>query len=56
VIAFARIVLRSPADLAGLFVPSAPPLNRRRIGEPLGVRAGSVLGGLHHGARVGVIE
>ena len=29
-------------------VPSATPRTRHRIGEPLGVRAGSVLGGLHH--------
>jgi hypothetical protein len=48
VIAPARIVVRSLADLAGLVVPSATPLTRRRIGEPLGVRAGSVPGGLHH--------
>jgi hypothetical protein len=27
---------------------SATPLTRHRIGERLGVRAGSVLGGLHH--------
>ena len=48
VIASAQIVLRSLADLAGLVVPSATPLARRRIGERLGVRAGSALGGLHH--------
>ncbi len=36
------------ADLAGLVVPSATPLTRRRISERLGVRAGSVLGALHH--------
>jgi hypothetical protein len=47
-IVLARIVLRLPADPAGLVVPSAPPLTRHRIGEPLGVRARSVLGGLHH--------
>jgi len=44
----ARIVLRSLADLAGLVVPSATPLTRRRIGERLGVRVGSVQGALHH--------
>jgi hypothetical protein len=48
VIVLARIVIRSPADLAGLVVPSATPLTRRRIGERLGVRAWSLLGGLHH--------
>ncbi len=48
VIASAQIVLRLLADLAGLVVPSATPLTRRRIGEPLGVRVGSVPGGLHH--------
>jgi len=48
VIALARIVLRSLADLAGLVVPSATPLTRHRIGERLRVRARSVLGGLHH--------
>jgi hypothetical protein len=47
-IALARIVLRSLADLAGLVAPSATPPTRRRIGERLGVRVGSVLGGLHH--------
>jgi hypothetical protein len=44
----ARIVLRSPVDLAGFVVPSATPLTRHQIGESLGVRASSVLGGLHH--------
>jgi len=29
-------------------VPSATQQARHRIGEPLGVRARSVLGGLHH--------
>jgi len=48
VIAPARIVLRSIADLADLVVPSATPLTRRRIGEILGVRVGSVPGGLRH--------
>jgi hypothetical protein len=48
VIALAQIVLRSLADVADLVVPSATPLTRRRIGERLGVRAGSVPGGLHH--------
>jgi len=48
VIVLARIVLRPLADPAGLVAPSATPLTRRRIGEPLEVRAGSVLGGLHH--------
>jgi hypothetical protein len=48
VIAPARIVLRSLADLAGLVVPSATPLTRRRIGEALGVRAGSVPGDPRH--------
>ena len=33
---------------AGLVVPSATPCTRRRIGESLGVRAGSVPGGSHH--------
>jgi hypothetical protein len=60
VIALARIVLRLLADLAGLVVPSATPLTRHRIGERLGVRAGSVPGGLNHeyrlAPRVGVIE
>jgi hypothetical protein len=40
--------VRSFADLTDLVVPSATPLTRDRIGEPLGVRARSVLGGLHH--------
>jgi hypothetical protein len=35
------------ADLAGLVVPSATPPTRRIV-ERLRVRAGSVLGGLHH--------
>jgi hypothetical protein len=48
VIAPARIVLRLFVDLAGFVVPSATPLNRRRIGERLGVRAGSVPGGSRH--------
>jgi hypothetical protein len=48
VIAPARIVLRSLADLAGLVVPSATPLTRDRFCERLGVRVGSVPGGLHH--------
>jgi hypothetical protein len=48
VIALTRIVLRSLAHVAGLVVPSATQPTRRRIGEPLGMRAGSVLGGLHH--------
>jgi hypothetical protein len=48
VIAPARIVLRLLTDLAGLVVPSATPPTRRRIGERLGVRVRSVLGGLHH--------
>jgi hypothetical protein len=59
VIASARIVLRSLADPAGLVVPSATPLTRHRIGERLGVRVGSALGGSHHEhlrAPVGVIE
>jgi hypothetical protein len=42
------MVLRSLADLAGLVVPSATPLTHRRTGERLGVRVGSVQGGLHH--------
>jgi len=45
VIAPVRIVIRPPADLAGLVAPSATPPTRRRIGERLGVRAGSVPGG-----------
>ena len=44
----ARIVVRIRADPAGLVVPSATRLTRHRIGERLGVRAGSVLGGSHH--------
>jgi len=48
VIALARIALRLLADLADLVVPSATPLSRHRIGERHGVRARSVLGGLHH--------
>ena len=48
VIALARIVLRLLTDLTGLVVSSATPLTRRRIGESLGARAGSLLGGLHH--------
>jgi len=42
VIVLARIVVGLPAELAGLVVPSAPPLTRRRIGESIGVRVGSV--------------
>jgi hypothetical protein len=34
--------------MVGLAVPSATPPTRHRIGKPLGVRAGSVPGGLHH--------
>jgi hypothetical protein len=48
VIVLARIVVGLPAELAGLVVPSAPPLTRRRIGERFGVRVRSLLGGLHH--------
>jgi len=48
VIVLARIVLRLLADLVGLGVPSATPPTRHRIGGRLGVRARSVLGGLHH--------
>jgi hypothetical protein len=48
VIALARIVLRSLADPVGLVVLSATQPTRHRIGERLGVRARSVLGGLHH--------
>jgi len=47
--ALAGIVLRLLADLAGLVVPSAPPRTRHRIGQHLGVRAGTLLGGPHHG-------
>jgi hypothetical protein len=45
VIVWVRIVLRSLADLAGFVMPSVTPPTRRRIGEILRVRAGSVLGG-----------
>jgi hypothetical protein len=48
VIVLARIVLRLFADLAGLVVQFATRPTRRRLGERLGVRAGSVLGGLRH--------
>jgi len=48
VLVLARIAVRSFADLAGLVVPSATPLTRHRIGERVGVRARSVLCGLHH--------
>jgi hypothetical protein len=48
VIVLTRIVLRLFADLAGLVVPSATPLTRRRFGERLEVHAGSVPRGLHH--------
>jgi len=48
VIVSARIVLRLLADQAGFVVRSATPLTRHRIGERLGVRARSVLGGLHN--------
>ena len=41
-IVLARIVVGLPAELAGLVVLSAPPLTRRRIGESIGVRVGSV--------------
>ena len=44
----ARIVLRSLADPAGLVMSSATRLTRYRIGEPLGVRVGSLPGGLHY--------
>ena len=47
-IALARMVLRSFADLAGLVVPTAIRLTRYRIGERLGVRAGSVPGDSRH--------
>jgi hypothetical protein len=59
VIVLARIVLRSLADLAGLVVPPATPLTRRRIGERLGVReigAGWIASRTSAGVRVGVIE
>jgi hypothetical protein len=55
VIALARIVLRLLADPAGLVVPSATPLTRRRIGEPLGLRligAGWLASRTSAGARV----
>jgi len=52
VIALARIALRLLADLADLVVPSATPLSRHRIGQRHGVRARSVLGGLHHEYRL----
>jgi len=48
VIVLTRIVFRLLADVAGLVVPSATQPTRRRIGESLGVRAGSVQGGLRH--------
>jgi hypothetical protein len=48
VIVSARMVLRSLADQAGLVVPSSTPPTRHRIGESLGVRARSGLGGLHY--------
>ena len=48
VIVLAQIVVGLLADSAGLGVPSATPLIRRRIGEPLGVRVGSLPSGLHH--------
>jgi hypothetical protein len=48
VIVLARIVLRLLADLAGLVVPPATPLTRRRMEERLAVRAGAVQGGSHH--------
>jgi len=47
-IVLAGIVLRSLADLAGLVVPAATPPTLRRIGERLGVRVGSMPGGLRH--------
>jgi len=47
-IVLARIVLPLLADLAGLVVPPATPPTRRRLGERLAVRAGSVPGGLRH--------
>jgi len=59
-IALARIVLRSPVDLAGFVVPSATPPTRRRIGERLDVRAqigaGWFASRMSIGVRVGVIE
>jgi hypothetical protein len=48
VIVLARIFLRLLADPAGLVAPSATSLIRSWIGEPFGVRARAVLGGLHH--------
>jgi hypothetical protein len=48
VIVLARIALRSLADQTGLVVSSATPQTRHRIGESLGLRAGSVPGGLYH--------
>jgi len=48
VIVLVRIVPWVLADLVGLDVPSATRLTSHRIGEPLGVRAGSVPGGVHH--------
>jgi len=48
VIAPARIVLRLPADQAGVVVPSATQLARDRFGERLGVRARSLPGDSHH--------
>ena len=36
-------------DPPSVVVQSATPLTRHRIGERLGVRVRSVLGGLHHG-------
>jgi hypothetical protein len=48
VIAPARIVVQLLADLAGFDAPSATPLSRRRIGERLGLHAGSVQGGSRH--------
>jgi hypothetical protein len=47
VVALVRIFLWVLANRAGLGVPSATPLTRHRIGERLGVRASSVLGGMH---------
>jgi hypothetical protein len=48
VIALARIALRSLAKLVDLVVPSATSPTCHRIGEILGVRAGSVPGGSRH--------